>query len=64
MTLRRSDIADPAVAVLVIVPTYEAHRPLPGSVKIGESLSGELGSVSNQAKRLLVPGGHNYDLSG
>ena len=33
MTLRRGDVADAAVAVLVIVPVHEAHRPLSGGVR-------------------------------
>ena len=42
MTLRRGDVADAAVAMLVVVPLDEAHRPLPGGVQIGEPLDRKL----------------------
>jgi hypothetical protein len=37
MTLCRSNIADPAVRVLVVVPPHEAHRPLPCGIGVGGS---------------------------
>ena len=46
------DVADAAVAMLVVVPLDEPHRPLPGSVQIGEPLSGNSGryfAVRNSA---------------
>src|SRR6202166_1402046 len=41
MTLRRGDVADAAVAVLLIVPMYEARRPLSGGVQVDEPLERE-----------------------
>src|SRR6202451_1722712 len=51
MTLRRGDVADAAVAVLVVVPMYEAHRPLPGGVQIGEPLEWELRPILRCAEQ-------------
>ncbi len=53
MTLRRGDVADAAVAVLVVVPMYEAHRPLPGGVQIGEPLEWELRPIALPASLFI-----------
>src|SRR4051812_15993510 len=53
MTLRRSDVADGAVAVLVIVPVREAHRPLSGGVQIGEPLERELRAILHCSEQCL-----------
>ena len=42
MTLSRRDIANAAVPVFVVIPAYEAHRPLLGGVQLGEPSEREL----------------------
>jgi hypothetical protein len=42
MTLSRRDIANAAVAMLVVVPAHEARHPLPGGVQLGEPSGREL----------------------
>src|SRR5580693_657497 len=53
MTLRRGNVADAAVAMLVVVPLDEAHRPLPRSVKVGKSLERELRLILRGAEQRL-----------
>src|SRR5271166_1610590 len=53
MTLRRGDVADAAVAVLLIIPMYEARRPLSGGVQIDEPLERELRPILRCAEQCL-----------
>jgi hypothetical protein len=45
------DVADAAVAMLVVVPLDEPHRPLPRSVKLGEPLERELRPILRCAEQ-------------
>src|SRR5437016_7716286 len=45
MTLRRADVADAAVPMLVVVPMHEARGPRTGLTEIDEALGRELRSV-------------------
>ena len=53
MALRRRDVTDAAVAVVMIVPLDEACGPLPGGVEIGEAAGGELRPVFGSAEQRL-----------
>src|SRR5271166_3393655 len=53
MTLRRGDVADAAVAVLLIIPMYEARRPLSGGVQVDEPLERELRPILRCAEQCL-----------
>jgi hypothetical protein len=56
MTLRRGNVADAAVAVPVIVPLHEPHRPLPGVVQVDEPLERELRPILRCAEQRLGEG--------
>ena len=43
VALRRADVADAAVLVLVVVPMHEARGPGPRIVQIGKAVLRELG---------------------
>src|SRR3712207_7932894 len=43
MALRRGDVADAAVPVLVVVPVHERGRPLPRLGQVGKARGGEVG---------------------
>lgn len=51
VTLLGGDVADGAVAVVDVVPTYEFSRPGPGLVRAGEALGKELGAVLDSAEK-------------
>src|SRR5690349_2424012 len=53
MTLRRSNVADAAVAVLLIVPVDEVPRPVPGRGQIGEPLGRELRPILRGTEQCL-----------
>ena len=52
MTLSRADVADAAVAVLVVVPVHELSRPGPGLFEVGEALGGEFRAVVESRAKL------------
>src|SRR5208283_1750516 len=56
MALRRGDVANAAVPVLVVVPPYEPHRPQPGGVEIGEPFERELRPILCCAEQRLGEG--------
>lgn len=56
MSLRRTDVADGAVAVIVVVPTDERPRPLAGMLEVCEALHRELGPVLRRAEQSLDEG--------
>ncbi len=56
MPLRRRDVADAAVAMLVVVPTHEVRRPLTRVSQISEAVIGELRSVLRRAEQALHEG--------
>ena len=45
MTLRRTDVADAAVAMIHVVPVHEPSGPLSGIVQRGKAFTGELRPV-------------------
>src|SRR5215207_10341204 len=53
MALRRGDIADAAVPVLVVVPVHEGGRPLPRLGQVGKTRGGEVGAVLGGAEQRL-----------
>jgi hypothetical protein len=52
MALRRADVADAAVPVLMVVPMHEASRPTASLVEIGEALDGNSGRYLAVRNRL------------
>jgi hypothetical protein len=56
MTLRRGDVADGAMAVLVAVPLHKTNRPLPCGVKVGQPFGRELRPILRGAKQRLGKG--------
>ncbi len=56
VTLCRTDVADPAVAVVVVVPTHEASGPGACRIEIDEAFGGELRSVLGRAEQRLGVG--------
>ena len=53
MALRRGDVADAAVTVLVVVPVHEIGRPLPRRGEIGKARGGEVRAVLGGAEQRL-----------
>src|SRR3954469_13294694 len=53
MALGRTDVADAAVSMLVVVPVHEPPRPVSGGLQVGEALGRELGPVFGGAKQRL-----------
>ena len=53
MSLRRGDVADAAVPMIVVVPTHEVSCPGPSRVEVGEALGRELGPVLRGAEQRL-----------
>ena len=51
MTLRRTDIANSAVPMVMIVPMREVCRPVPGLIQADKALGRELGAVLGGAKQ-------------
>src|ERR1700761_5484107 len=56
MTLCRRDIADAAVAVLMVVPVHEVSGPPPGSIEVGKALRREGRAILGSAEQLLDKG--------
>jgi len=56
MALPRGDLADAAVAVLVVVPAHEFGCPGAGGFEVGEALGWELGAVLGGAEQRLGVG--------
>ena len=56
MSLRRTDVADATMTVIVVVPTDERTRPAACLIEIGEALRGELRSVLRGAKHRFDEG--------
>ncbi len=56
VALTRGNVADAAVTVLIVVPTYEFSCPGPSGVEVGEALGGELGAVLGGAEQRLGVG--------
>ena len=50
MALRRGDVADPAVTVLIVVPGHEIGRPLPSPGEVGKACGGEVRAVLGSAE--------------
>ena len=53
VALRRADVPDAAVAMIVVVPAHKLSCPGPGLVKVGEALGGELGAVLGRSEQGL-----------
>ncbi len=56
MALAGVDVADGAMAVLIIVPAHEAAGPFSGGVAIGKSPGGEVGPVFGGTEQHLGEG--------
>jgi hypothetical protein len=56
MALRRGDVADAAVPMLMVVPVHEARSPLLGSVQISEPFERELRPILRDAEQRLGEG--------
>ena len=50
MALRRGDVADPAVTVLMVVPMYERGRPLPRCGEVSKARCREVRAVLGGAE--------------
>ena len=53
MALCRTDVTDPAVAMIVVVSTDKTHGPIPCRIEIGETLGRELRPVFGGAEQRL-----------
>jgi hypothetical protein len=53
MALRRGEVADSAVVVVVIVPLHEPRAPVSGGLQIGEPLERERWPILNGAEQRL-----------
>jgi hypothetical protein len=56
VALRRADVADPAVPVIMVVPTHEARRARPSFVRAREAALGLLGAVLRRVEQALHEG--------
>ena len=56
VTLSGADVADAAVAIVVVVPTHERCRPGPGRVEISEARLRELRAVLRRSEQRLGVG--------
>ena len=56
MALCRTDVTDPAVAMIVVVLTDKTHGPIPCRIEIGETLGRELRPVFGGAEQRLGVG--------
>ena len=57
MALRRADVSDAAVAMVMVVPMHERAGPLPRRLQILEATAGrELGAVLGRAEQALDEG--------
>jgi hypothetical protein len=56
MALRRTDVANPAVAMVMVVPMHELARPVACSAYAGEARARELGAVLGRAEQAFDEG--------
>jgi hypothetical protein len=63
VALRRGDVADAAMAVLVVVPAHERGRPLPCFGQVGKARAREVGTVLGGAEQRLGIGIANLRLA-
>jgi len=53
MALRGADVAGAAVAMVMVVPMHETHRPAPGKLDVSEALGGKLRAILFRAEQRL-----------